>query len=184
MLVLIPFDLAIVDSSLAAVASSSGEQSGGSGGAAASPAAAAPAYPPLVGTILELCQRYLASPGSTREMAAVVVGRLLTRPDMAPALDAFLGWGCAALTGADDSQRASFLVPGALMGQGRALLGLSAGFSYPNLGGFLSKGVEHHTTSTCCIALPRRHRPCICHALQAGPALCAAGARRPRLPAR
>jgi hypothetical protein len=120
MLVLIPFDIAIVDSSLAeaptaaqhgtAQASSGSGQGGSSGGLASQPAA--PAFPPLVGTIMELCQRYLASPGSTREMAAVVLGRLLTRPDMAPALAAFLDWGCAALTGTDDSQRASFLVPG------------------------------------------------------------------------
>jgi hypothetical protein len=94
MLVLIPFDIAIVDTSLAT-----------------STAAAAPPYPPVVGTIMRLCQRYLASPGNTREMAAVVLGRLLTRPDMDAALREFLSWGCAAL-GSSDSQQASFLVPG------------------------------------------------------------------------
>lgn len=114
MLVLIPFDIALVDSSL------SGSAGGAptAGGATQQPAsqgsagaAAAAGYPPIVGTILGLCQRYLASPGSSREMAAVVLGRLLTRPDMAPALRQFLGWGCAALA-SGDSQRASFLVPG------------------------------------------------------------------------
>lgn len=114
MLVLIPFDIAIVDSSLAAAPAAASSTAAASG----TESAAAPAYPPLVGTILELCQRYLASPGSTREMAAVVLGRLLTRPDMAPALAAFLDWGCAALAGTDDSQRASFLVPGALLLRG------------------------------------------------------------------
>lgn len=127
MLVLIPFDIAIVDSSLAATPTPAAS-SGSNEVAASQPAA--PAYPPLVGTILELCQRYLASPGSTREMAAVVLGRLLTRPDMAPALAAFLDWGCAALAGTDDSQRASFLVPGRWTGwlEARLLkLGLPAG---------------------------------------------------------
>ncbi len=135
MLVLIPFDIAIVDSSLAAEAAvpaaadgSGPAAAGGSSGAAAQAGAGRQGgggaiddalallvlpqdVPPIVGTILSLCQRHLASPGSTREMAAVVVGRLLTRPDMAPALAAFLPWGCAAL-GSQDSQRASFLVPG------------------------------------------------------------------------
>ncbi|KAL4443777.1 hypothetical protein ABPG75_011514 [Micractinium tetrahymenae] len=137
MLVLIPFDIAIVDSSLAAEASAAtpaaaaagngsaaagngagpGAEAGSSSGTAPAaddalaPLRLAPGVPPIVDTILGLCQRHLASPGSTREMAAVVVGRLLTRPDMAPALAAFLSWGCAAL-GSRDSQRASFLVPG------------------------------------------------------------------------
>ena len=132
MLVLIPFDIATVDSSLAAGAASlslsaanggdaaaaaapgtgAGSSCGGSGGPAeGAPLALPPACPPIVGTIVGLCARHLASPGSTREMAAVVLGRLLTRPDMAPALAAFLDWGCAAL-GSSDSQRASFLVPG------------------------------------------------------------------------
>lgn len=126
MLVLIPFDIAIVDSSLAAgdaatpAAAAGGEPAaataGAPGGDAAGEDALAPlvlpsGVPPIVGTILCLCQRHLASPGRTREMAAVVVGRLLTRPDMAPSLAAFLPWGCAAL-GTQDSQRASFLVPG------------------------------------------------------------------------
>ena len=107
MLVLIPFDIVLVDSSLGGAAT---------GQAAAAGSAAGAGYPPLVGTILRLCQRYLASPGSTREMAAVVLGRLLTRPDMAPTLREFLGWGCQAL-GSGDSQRASFLVPGGEPGQ-------------------------------------------------------------------
>lgn len=128
MLVLIPFDIAIVDSSLAAAAAAPAAEAeeepaavgNGSAGApgsdtvgddALAPIALPPGVPPIVGTILAVCQRHLASPGSTREMAAVVVGRLLTRPDMAPALAAFLPWGCAAL-GSRDSQRASFLVPG------------------------------------------------------------------------
>jgi hypothetical protein len=110
MLVLIPFDIVLVDSSLGQAATSAHPAT-----AVGGQAAATPSYPPIVGTILRLCQRYLASPGSTREMAAVVLGRLLTRPDMAPALAEFLGWGCQAL-GSSDSQRASFLVPGAVAG--------------------------------------------------------------------
>ena len=126
MLVLIPFDIAIVDSALAAAppplaAAGAGPgvvplANGGSSGEQQQEGldGYGYGYPPIVGTILELCKRYLASPGSSREMAAVVLGRLLTRPDMAPALRAFLAWGCSAL-GSSDSQRASFLVPGGCM---------------------------------------------------------------------
>ena len=122
MLVLTPFDLAALDTSLAAAEGPAGSAAGSGGGAANGGGELqplqqqdGPGYPPLVGTILGLCQRYLASPGSTREMAAVVLGRLLTRPDMASALAAFLDWGCAALGDDSDTQRASFLVPGGLL---------------------------------------------------------------------
>ncbi|KAL4858426.1 Tubulin-folding cofactor D [Chlorella vulgaris] len=133
MLVLIPFDIALVDSSLSASAGGGAPAAGGTASQGSAGAAAAAGYPPIVGTILGLCQRYLASPGSSREMAAVVLGRLLTRPDMAPALRQFLGWGCVALA-SGDSQRASFLVPGTALafatlfklGQRSALLGPAA----------------------------------------------------------
>ena len=125
MLVLIPFDIAIVDSALAAppppaaagagAARVSGQQPPQQQEQEQEEEGYGHGYPPIVGTILELCKRYLASPGSSREMAAVVLGRLLTRPDMAPALRAFLAWGCDAL-GSSDSQRASFLVPGGCKG--------------------------------------------------------------------
>lgn len=111
MLVLIPFDIALVDTALSVAAGGAAPQQQQQH-AQQQQVPAAAAYPPLVGTILQLCQRHLGSPGSTREMAAVVLGRLLTRPDMAPALDHFLAWGCTALDGSGDSQRASFLVPG------------------------------------------------------------------------
>jgi hypothetical protein len=127
MLVLIPFDIAIVDSALAAPPPPAAAGAGADGAPSANGGFSGEqqqeggngygygyGYPPIVGTILELCKRYLASPGSSREMAAVVLGRLLTRPDMAPALRSFLAWGCAAL-GSSDSQRASFLVPGGCM---------------------------------------------------------------------
>lgn len=44
-------------------------------------------------------------------MSAVVLGRLLTRPDMGPALAEFMDWCPAALRDADDL-RAPFLLPG------------------------------------------------------------------------
>ena len=68
------------------------------------------AYPPLVGTLLQLCQGYLARAGSVRDMAGACLGRLLTRPDCAGALADFVAWACPRLqsTGPD----AVFVIPG------------------------------------------------------------------------
>jgi hypothetical protein len=46
-------------------------------------------------------------------MAALLLGRLLTRLDMAPALDDFLAWAAASLRAAGGLE-APFLVPGIL----------------------------------------------------------------------
>ncbi|KAK9814241.1 hypothetical protein WJX72_002759 [[Myrmecia] bisecta] len=94
-LVLIPFDLATVDTSLSNLAATD----------------RMPEVPPVVQQILVLCRSYLASPGSIREMAALLVGRLLTRPDMAPALRQFLAWAHTALH--SDGPEAVFVIPGA-----------------------------------------------------------------------
>lgn len=51
--------------------------------------------------------------GSVRDMGALLLGRLLTRPDMDPALHEFLTWSGEALATTDDL-RAPFLVPGVL----------------------------------------------------------------------
>eukprot|EP00884_Botryococcus_braunii_P022550 jgi/Botrbrau1/897/Bobra.0167s0018.1 len=91
-LVLIPFDLAIVDSSLADAPACDG------------------GTPPLVAQLIAMCQEHLRSPGSAREMAARVLGRLLTRPDSANALAEFLKWVPCALRETDAGS--AFLVPG------------------------------------------------------------------------
>ena len=69
MLVLIPFDIASIDTTLANSNSTIQNDE-----------------IPLVKKILALCKDYLASPGPMREMAGVLLSRLLTRPDMQPAL--------------------------------------------------------------------------------------------------
>ncbi len=68
------------------------------------------AYPPLVGRMVELCKRHLASPGSSRDMAAKLLGRLLTRPDTGVALQEYVRCCSGALE--TDDVAATFLVPG------------------------------------------------------------------------
>ncbi len=53
---------------------------------------------------------HLSSPGSIRGMAALLLGRLLTRPDLQPALDHFLQWSRTALH--SEGSQAHFLIPG------------------------------------------------------------------------
>ena len=183
MLVLIPFDIAIVDSSLAPA------QPGASTPAAAAEAAAAAAYPPIVRTILSLCQGYLGSPGSTREMAAVVLGRLLTRPDMAPALHDFLDWGCAAL---DTSSSGSSSDGGGSQGRhGRVQPG--AAWTCAARGGkavdleaccLLAADIGQVALLRCAVLTWRRHGAGLRHAVQARPALRPAGASGAGLPSR
>jgi len=76
MLVLIPFDLSLVDSNMTTTTG----------------------YPSIVKQLLDLCKRHLALPGSTREMAAGVIGRLLSRHDMVQALTEFQQWGSTILS--------------------------------------------------------------------------------------
>ena len=49
--------------------------------------------------------------GTVREMGAVLLGRLLTRPDMAGALTEFLDWAVPTVKSARGPE-AAFLVPG------------------------------------------------------------------------
>ncbi|GLI66673.1 hypothetical protein VaNZ11_010603, partial [Volvox africanus] len=93
-LILIPFDLSTVDS--AAVGEATDKTL---------------SYTPLVGRILALCKEYLHHPGGVREMSAVVLGRLLTRPDMAAAMSEFLEW-CPRALAEVDCLRQPFLLPG------------------------------------------------------------------------
>lgn len=52
--------------------------------------------------------------GVAREMAALLLGRLLTRPDMRAALSEFLDWTEQALA-APETIHSPFLVPGVLV---------------------------------------------------------------------
>jgi hypothetical protein len=112
LLVLVPFDFAVVDSAL-------------DGGAAGAAAAAARGYPPLAGRALGACRRHLATPGAPREQAAAVLGRLLTRPDMAAALEEFVAWAAGVLAEADApagaDPAAAFRLPGAAAALAAAL---------------------------------------------------------------
>ncbi|KAI8474637.1 MAG: armadillo-type protein [Monoraphidium minutum] len=97
-LILTPFDLRTVDSAVGAECT----DGGGGGGVT-----------PLAARIIELCQGYLDHPGTAREMAALLLARLLTRPDMGPALQGFLAWQEAALAAAPPA-KLQFLLPGVL----------------------------------------------------------------------
>merc|ERR1719181_2452489 len=77
MVVMVPFDLAIIDSS--------------SDGATGT----------LVARILEVARSYLASTGPAREAAAVLCARLLTRPGLQPHLRQFVRWGVGELAAGD-----------------------------------------------------------------------------------
>ena len=62
-----------------------------------------------------MCRAYLAAPGAVRDMAALVVGRLLTSPDTGPALRELVIWAADTLTVCPEDQ-AHFLVPGECSG--------------------------------------------------------------------
>ena len=65
---------------------------------------------PLAQRLLEACQDKLGEAGRTRDLAAQLLGKLLPRPDMGPALDAFLTW--AAVKADTPGASAAFIIPG------------------------------------------------------------------------
>jgi hypothetical protein len=67
-LVLIPFDISTVDTSIASADSMDGTE-----------------VVPLVTKILDICKDYLSSSGPMRRISGLLLARLLTRPDMANA---------------------------------------------------------------------------------------------------
>jgi tubulin-specific chaperone D len=88
-LVLIPFDLKTVDTSLARTNGGEAAAAGGTagGGLAAGLGAETPedlaadgglGTPPVVRSLLRLCRGYLSSPGGSREMAAILLGERLS----------------------------------------------------------------------------------------------------------
>eukprot|EP00899_Mesostigma_viride_P006535 jgi/Mesvir1/15883/Mv02791-RA.1 len=102
MIVLIPFDLASVDTSLV------------SGGPHAEEGAAAgeEGSPPLVRRLVGLCRAFLHSSGAVRDMAVVLLARLLTRPDMGSPLRAFMEWAIRELAGVGDGDTTKATGPG------------------------------------------------------------------------
>jgi hypothetical protein len=59
-----------------------------------------------------MSQRHLSAPGGLRDMAAVLMARLLTRPDSRTALKVFASWAKSQLQREDDRPEAVFLLPG------------------------------------------------------------------------
>eukprot|EP00249_Psilotum_nudum_P020538 c27747_g1_i1 orf=323-4195(+) len=94
-LVLIPFEIASVDTSLADQNVSNVND-----------------IPPLVERIIQICKDYLANPGPMREMAGVLLSRLLTRPDMQIALKSFIQWTHETLSMSLNDSTGVFLAPG------------------------------------------------------------------------
>ncbi|GAQ86916.1 Beta-tubulin folding cofactor D [Klebsormidium nitens] len=94
MLVLLPFDLASIDTALGEGAESTAEG------------------PPLVKKMVDICKEYLSSPGSVRDVASVLLARLLTRVDMRAPFRSFLAWSHAAISSTQDDPTTVFLLPG------------------------------------------------------------------------
>jgi hypothetical protein len=95
MVVMVPFDLAIIDSGPAAAADAADADAAADAAADADAGAdaGAPAPLTLVGKILEVAMLHLGSTGPSREAAAVLLARLLTRPGMQAKLREFVQWG-------------------------------------------------------------------------------------------
>ncbi|KAL6906534.1 hypothetical protein ACP4OV_004135 [Aristida adscensionis] len=85
-LVLIPFDIATVDTSIATADRMDG-----------------PEVVPLVTRILDICKDYLSSSGPMRRISGLLLARLLTRPDMAKAFSSFMEWANKILLSVTDN---------------------------------------------------------------------------------
>ncbi|KAL3814931.1 hypothetical protein ACJIZ3_016199 [Penstemon smallii] len=85
-LVLIPFDISSVDTSIAHGNHATGDEP-----------------PPLVVKILEFCKDYLSNSGPMRAIAGLLLSRLLTRPDMSKAFTSFIHWAHDILSSMEDS---------------------------------------------------------------------------------
>ncbi|CAA0813577.1 Tubulin-folding cofactor D [Striga hermonthica] len=85
-LVLIPFDISSVDTSIA-IGKHSGKDE----------------PPPLVVRIIESCKGYLSSAGPMRTIAGLLLSKLLTRPDMLNAFTSFIHWTHEIISSVEDS---------------------------------------------------------------------------------
>ncbi|XP_072985032.1 tubulin-folding cofactor D isoform X1 [Typha latifolia] len=84
-LVLIPFDISSVDTSMANSDQVDGSES-----------------VPLVARIMEISKDYISSAGPMRRMSGLLLARLLTRPDMSKAFHSFMEWTHEVLLSATD----------------------------------------------------------------------------------
>ncbi|KAH6812160.1 ARM repeat superfamily protein [Perilla frutescens var. frutescens] len=96
-LVLIPFDLSSVDTSIANSSYAGRDEP-----------------PPLVIRILEICKDYLSNAGPMRTMAGLLLSRLLTRPDMSKAFTSFIDWAHKTLLFVEDNVLDHFRLLGAV----------------------------------------------------------------------
>jgi len=105
MVVMVPFDLSIIDSTVPLAANAAAAGSTEAAQAAASTEAAQAAAStearggrPLVEAIEKLAMSYLGSTGPARDGAAICLARLLTRPGLQRQLSAFITWAGAELS--------------------------------------------------------------------------------------
>ncbi|CAL0300262.1 unnamed protein product [Lupinus luteus] len=96
-LVLVPFDIATVDTSIANKESLVEFE-----------------LAPLVLRIIELCKDYLSTSGPMRTMAGLVLSRLLTRPDMPKAFMSFVEWTHEVMSSATEDALNHFRLLGAI----------------------------------------------------------------------
>ena len=69
----------------------------------------------MVDALLQVCKERLYSSSTVREMAAVCLGRLLTRPDMTESLHGFGEWARDILECHDTHTQQQFIVPGVML---------------------------------------------------------------------
>ncbi|KAL4562818.1 hypothetical protein LXL04_026849 [Taraxacum kok-saghyz] len=114
-LVLVPFDISSVDTSIANTHSVNANEP-----------------PPLVSRILEISKEYLSNAGPMQTIAGLLLSKLLTRPDMLPAYTSFIEWTHGVLSSATEDVIHHFRLLGAVSslaaifksGSRKALLGI------------------------------------------------------------
>lgn len=96
-LVLVPFDISSVDTSIANSHSLGANEP-----------------PPLVARILEISKEHLSSAGPMQTIAGLLLSKLLTRPDMLPAFTSFIEWTHEVLSSATEDVIHHFRLLGAV----------------------------------------------------------------------
>lgn len=96
-LVLVPFDISSVDSSMGQNNNISEDEA-----------------PPLVSRIFSFCKDYLSNAGPMRTIAGLLLSKLLTRPDMLKAFASFVEWAHEVMTGPSNNAMDHFRSLGVL----------------------------------------------------------------------